>query len=102
MTAEPSFALTSQPWLEALLSGSAEGIALCGPAGDIVRANPRLRELLGDASGALEGRRLETLFADPAWPLASTAAPAPSRRSSNPMSVRRTRRAPCCSSNRSG
>lgn len=73
MTPDPSFALTSQPWLEALLGGSAEGIALCGHDGQVVRANARLVELLEPAT-SLEGRVLVALFDDPAWPLAVAAA----------------------------
>jgi len=73
VSSEPTFALTSQPWLEALLSGSSEGVALCGPHGLLVRTNHRLVELL-DEHGPLEGRRLDELFHDPAWPLAVAAA----------------------------
>lgn len=71
---ESRYPLSSQPWLEELLLGSAEGIALFDPGDRIVQHNVLLRQFLSPNHQAIDGAELGDLFADPTWPLAMAAA----------------------------
>lgn len=67
-------ALAAQPWLEEVLAASAEGIALFGPDGRIVRHNDRLAVMTEQLPGVLDGLAIDDLFDDPAYRLALAAA----------------------------
>jgi signal transduction histidine kinase len=64
--------LALQPWLDELLTASAEGIALFDPAGRLVRHNARFAELF--AAADLTGAALDALSSDPTFALALAAA----------------------------
>ena len=71
---DPPRAIAAQPWLDELLDGSLEGIALFEPGGRIVRHNDRLSMVSQQPSGRLAGLAIEALFEDGTWRLALAAA----------------------------